>query len=490
MFRAPLVTIGAVLLAVAIVARAMESAGVRVPVVGRTRRQIAAGLVGALTMAVGLSLTTRDPERSQGALLERGAGLDPPTALAPYHRRDPAAEAARCRQMSIRQQLPAVVIMFGLLVCLLVGGLFAIRLIRPSMVDSAQAELVLVLGLFGYIGLLFLIGETLERKWRQLRHLGAWGRRAFENVEARRWLRDLETRGFDAVASAFAAVEGDDWGLIEERRALAAAEVTAASAGSVPPRLPRRAITWLASHQTMSTVDLREWVARACSMRDRVEAGSVQRADDPAYDNYFVALKGRLEQAASQPEWRPPGDQRRLDRASAVWAVNAVLAVASTGFLVLVHPNLGPWTAFAPMAAVVCLLIGWVPGTFSLLVAWQFWTARWGRGNFLQRRTKGGITVTRRSLPTLLVVIGLFWLSEFVAVPLRFPASPISSALPDGAGNAIVFASIGFLCAGFVAAIVIDRVHRPAWALPADMRTDPDRQIRVLEAETVDNLTV
>jgi tetratricopeptide (TPR) repeat protein len=53
--EAPLVAIGAVLLAAAIVGGAIEGAGVKVPVITGTGRQVAAGLLGLLMLAAGLA---------------------------------------------------------------------------------------------------------------------------------------------------------------------------------------------------------------------------------------------------------------------------------------------------------------------------------------------------------------------------------------------------------------------------------------------------
>lgn len=52
--EAPLVAIGAVLLAAAVVRRAVEGAGVKVPVITGTGRQVAAGLIGLLMPVVGI----------------------------------------------------------------------------------------------------------------------------------------------------------------------------------------------------------------------------------------------------------------------------------------------------------------------------------------------------------------------------------------------------------------------------------------------------
>jgi len=53
--EAPLVAIGAVLIAAAIAGGAIEGAGVKVPVIAGTGRQVAAGLVGLVMLVVGLS---------------------------------------------------------------------------------------------------------------------------------------------------------------------------------------------------------------------------------------------------------------------------------------------------------------------------------------------------------------------------------------------------------------------------------------------------
>src|SRR5215472_6285404 len=55
LLEAPLVAIGAVVLAAAIVGGAVEGAGVKVPVISGTGRQVAAGLVGTLMLVVGLT---------------------------------------------------------------------------------------------------------------------------------------------------------------------------------------------------------------------------------------------------------------------------------------------------------------------------------------------------------------------------------------------------------------------------------------------------
>jgi len=390
-----------------------------------------------------------------------------------------------------RRQLPSVILAYVLMLCVL-GGLviFAryLSALPASRIDS-RGGLAIVVGVYGLIGLLTVAATTSERERRRFQNLDAWGRRAFENAEARRWLRDLKSQGTEAVTRAFAAVEDGEWSLPEERRALAAAEVIAASAGSVAPGLPLRVRAWLAGRQQETTANLAKRVERARGTVEVVAHGSVQRAADPAYDNYFVALESRLRAAASRPESVGP-PRHPLDTASQIWAIFAVMAVCVTVLLAVVQPNLGSWTSYAPGYAVLSVFLGWLPGSLMLLVAWQIWVAHWAAGRNVQRSQVPGtrLSFTRRSLPIVLATLGIFWLIQFLAAPLTFGDSPIFSALPDETNRILLVGSLALLAAGIVAGVLIEMIHRPVWVLPADLRADPDRSIAILDAETVDAL--
>jgi hypothetical protein len=78
----PLVAIGAILIAAAVVGRAVEGAGVKVPVIAGTGRQVAAGLVGVLMLVVGLS--SRWLPASPECARTPGVGSDIPHMLAVY----------------------------------------------------------------------------------------------------------------------------------------------------------------------------------------------------------------------------------------------------------------------------------------------------------------------------------------------------------------------------------------------------------------------
>lgn len=96
--------------------------------------------------------------------------------------------------------------------------------------------------------------------------MGAWGTGTFENDDAADWVYDLEgADDLDLVRDALEeAVEVSGYiDLREGARALAAAEVVAASAGRPLPDLPEPVSAWLDSRRPAPTDDDRSLARQA-----------------------------------------------------------------------------------------------------------------------------------------------------------------------------------------------------------------------------------
>lgn len=103
--------------------------------------------------------------------------------------------------------------------------------------------------------------------------MGAWGAGSFDNDDAVDWLADLErSRGVDAIAAAFGAVEaGDEPEAPESSTAIAAAEAVAALNGHPTADLPGEITDWLASARPHPDPALTE---RARAAVQRIRASS------------------------------------------------------------------------------------------------------------------------------------------------------------------------------------------------------------------------
>jgi hypothetical protein len=354
---------------------------------------------------------------------------------------------------------------------------------------DARRVLLAYLLIGAVVGLVFPLERGIRREWRAVRNLGAWGRRAFQNPEAMRWLDDLERDGVAAIDIALGpAGTSDRLGLVEERRALAAAEVVAASTGHRAPGLPRGVTRWLAG-QGVSAVRL--LVPRARHAIDRLRTNSLQLDEDASYDNYYEALANRLAAASSAPLRFRDGSaphERGLDLALVSWAAFASLVLGVAVFLVLVRPGLGAWTQVAP-ALGIGLLLSCLPSSFALLAAWEIWTARWRRGSYSQPATQFGrrLAITRRSLPVALVGFAVFWFLLSFVMPMTFPDVPIAASLPSGTTNVVLVVSLLGLAVCLVVTALVEITHRPVWVLPADMRDDPDRPIYIQDRRTIED---
>lgn len=396
-------------------------------------------------------------------------------------------EVERYRRRCRRLRLPVLALYVALLAADL-GSLWLVMILLSGGFDARRVLLAYLL-IGAVVGLVFPLERGIRREWRAVRNLGAWGRPAFQNPEAMRLLDDLERDGVAAIDTALGpAGTSDRLGLVEERRALAAAELVAASTGHHAPGLPRGVARWLAGQDVSA---MRPLVPRARHAVDRLRVNSVQLDEDASYDNYYEALANRLAAASSAPLRFRDGSaahERGPDVALISWAAVASLVLCVAVFLVLVRPGLGAWTQVAP-ALGIGLLMSCLPSSFAFLVAWEIWTARWRRGIYSQPATQFGrrLAITRRSLPVALVGFAVFWFLLSFVLPMTFPEVPIAASLPSGTSNVVLVVALLCLAVCLVVTVLVEVTHRPVWVLPADMRDDPDRPIYIQDRRIIED---
>jgi hypothetical protein len=78
--------------------------------------------------------------------------------------------------------------------------------------------------------------------------MGAWGAGYFENDDAQDWLGELEESGLDAIQSALLVADEEEIDAVDGARAVAAAVVVLAMAGSTVKDMPEELEAWLEEH--------------------------------------------------------------------------------------------------------------------------------------------------------------------------------------------------------------------------------------------------
>ena len=132
--------------------------------------------------------------------------------------------------------------------------------------------------------------------------MGAWGPESFDNDDALDWLDELVSAKDDGpIRSALGAVLGQHRGTYVEApaasRAVAAAEVIAASIDLSTARVPREVVDWLDRQTELIVGDMRDVASEALA---RVEADSElqelwEESDSAnAWHEAMESLKSRL----------------------------------------------------------------------------------------------------------------------------------------------------------------------------------------------------
>ncbi|MCA9552127.1 MAG: DUF4259 domain-containing protein [Myxococcales bacterium] len=88
--------------------------------------------------------------------------------------------------------------------------------------------------------------------------MGAWGAGYFENDDAQDWLGELEEAGMDAIQSALLVADEEEIDAVDGARAVAAAVVVLAMAGSTVKDMPEELEAWLEEHAKRPDAQLME----------------------------------------------------------------------------------------------------------------------------------------------------------------------------------------------------------------------------------------